>query len=126
MFTELVSLFFVGVLLFNIVTSIGVFLTCRMLEKIPNTDYENEKKRENSWTGPVRSSYIVITATWLMFIVSSILLASGEKIMIVLGVALTIFSIMILGTTFMFAFAVIYRKRNPMSKKKNFLFRLPF
>jgi hypothetical protein len=108
---------FIGGLFFIIVLSIMALLACLSLQRMPNN--ENEGNTRNSWTGPERSSYIAIIATWLLFIVSSIfLLASDEIFKIIMGIGLTVFSIQILATTSILAFAVMNKKRQSINATK--------
>jgi len=106
---NLVLPIFVIGLFFFIVLSVLAISACIVLERMPNN--ENEGNTRNSWTGPERSSYIAILAASLLFIVSSILLANGETIIIIFGIGLMIFSIQIPGTTSILAFAAMNKKR---------------
>lgn len=100
-------IFVFGFFLF-VLLSITTYLACRTLQKMPDNKKEREVK--NSWTGPEKSSHIIIGVSLLLFIASSILLAINEKIAIIFGLVFMTTSIMVLATTSMLAFAVIDRK----------------
>ncbi len=107
---DLVLPVFITGLFFIIVLSILAILVGKTLQKMPNN--ENEISKMDSWTGPERSSYIATIAVWLLFIVSSILLASDDKVLIILGIGLILFGVLILATASILAFAVMQRKNS--------------
>lgn len=100
-------------LFFTIILSIAALLSCKLLQEMPNNGKESESIR-NSWTGPVRSSYIAVAITLLLLAVSVYLLASTDKILIIAGIGLMIFSVMIPATTSILAFAVMNTRRHLM------------
>jgi hypothetical protein len=106
---SLVFVIFIIALFFVVIFSIAAIAACRMLERMPNN--ENEQNTEKSWTRPERVSYIATAFTAALFIVSSYLLASAETFVVIIGIGLIIFCLFIPTTTSMLAFAVIHTKR---------------
>jgi len=105
---DLVIPIFIAGLFFYIVFSISAYLSGKMLENM----FGNENRSTRcSWTGPERSSYIAIAVSTLLFIFSSILLASAERWIIVTGIGLMVFSLMIPSTSSILAFAVMQIKK---------------
>ena len=95
--------------------SITSVIACRMLQRM----YDNEGDSENpgdSWTGPVRSSYIAILAAVLLFVLPSVLLAN-DRLDTILRIAIQVFSVMILMTATLLAGVVIVTK-NAAAKNK--------
>lgn len=110
MLEGLVLLVFIVGLLALIVLSALAVMSCRTLQAMPDNGNENNTGR-NSWTGPERSSYIAVATAFLLFIFSSILLASEVKFVIIVGIGLIVQSLMIPGTASLLAFAAMHQKR---------------
>lgn len=107
---------FVIALFFVAIFSIAAIAAARMLEKMP--DNGNEENTKESWTRPERASYIAIAFTWILFAVSSFLLANAETIVVIMGIGLIAFCLFIPATNFILAFIVIHARRQ---RTQNFL-----
>ena len=84
---------------------------------MPDNEAETNT-RQNSLTRPERTAHITILAVWIMFAASCALLVTGDRILIALGIGITVFCVMILATTSVLAFAVISRKMALNAKQK--------
>jgi hypothetical protein len=113
---SLVLPIFVIALFFIVIFSIAAIAASRMLERMPNNG--NEENTKKSWTRPERASYIAITFTWILFAVSSFLLASAETIVVILSIGLITLCLFIPATNFILAFAVMHTKQQ---QNKNLL-----
>ena len=97
-------------LFFNIILLLVALLACRLLQEMPNNGRESENAGK-SWTGPVRTSYIVVAVSLSLLAVSAYLLASTDKTLIIMGIGLITFSVMIAATTPMIAVIVMDKRR---------------
>jgi len=127
---DLVLPIFIIGLLFAVIASIMVYLACQMLQDMPDNEKENGSMRHAC--GPERSARIVLMATWLLFAVSSILLAIDMTVVRIIGIGLMLFSVMLPSTGSLVAFAVINLKRqqtltlSPTTNLAGNFFTIPF
>ncbi|MFZ3054910.1 MAG: hypothetical protein WA091_02945 [Minisyncoccales bacterium] len=112
-----------GVILM-VLLSIAAYLSCKMLQDMPDNDKEVHARE--SWTGPVRASYITIVVTWLIFIAAAYLLASSVGKIQIVYIAAMAYNLSILMTAAALAYFSMFAKRQLAKGKPIYIGRLHF
>jgi hypothetical protein len=98
-----------------VLLSIAAHLSCKILQDMPDNDKEVHARE--SWTGPVRASYITIVVAWLTFIAAAYLLASNVGRIQIVFCVIMVYSLSILMTAAALAYFSIFARKKLIKEK---------
>lgn len=112
--TLILPIIVMGVVLM-VLLSIAAHLSCKILQDMPDNDKEVHARE--SWTGPVRASYITIVVAWLTFIAAAYLLASNVGRIQIVFCVIMVYSLSILMTAAALAYFSIFARKKLIKEK---------